>query len=464
MAAGRVRVGVLTLLAVTSACSSGANNDHGGATRIPRVQIVNQNLLHGDACPPSTDHCRRPDRVRLFATQIARTCPDLVAIEEGSEAMVAQLRPAVRRICGGRYRIVWDGDPGLDREIVLTTAHLLGSRRFRLAGPLRSAYWVRVAAAVGVVDLWATHLASGSDDGPCRRATCPPPCRSTDTLRTCQARQVVDLARRHRYANGVTVLAGDLNARPGDPVTEAIRAAGFVDTHLAVGNRECNRRTGVGCTSGRDDTSVAGLSDASAHESARLDYAFLGPGRTCTMARPTGVFAAAPEPHGPRGLVHPSDHAAVVATLACPTTRSQRAEATEATLATTTTADPQAGVPDGPTSAAIARVFATVFGGGATIPQRVAGIDGGEAVARVVADGYARNRAVADRITVRIDGAKLIHPDEANVAFTLLLDGSAVLDNLPGQAVQVDGSWLVTKATFCSVGTLGSTAVPAACR
>ncbi|MGI8755127.1 MAG: hypothetical protein ACR2MB_04560 [Acidimicrobiales bacterium] len=457
---------MLTLLVVTSACSSGgsaADNDHAVASRAPRVQVVNQNLLHGDACPPSTDHCRRPDRVRLFASQIARTCPDLVAIEEGSEAMVAQLRPAVRHICGGRYRIVWDGDPGLDREIVLTTAHLLGSRRFRLAGPLRSAYWVRVAAPVGVVDLWATHLASGSDDGPCGRATCPPPCRSTDTLRTCQARQVVGLARRHRYADGVTVLAGDLNARPGDPAIEAIRAAGFVDTHLAVGNRECDRRTGGGCTSGRDDTSVTGLSDASAHESARLDYAFLGPGRTCTTARPTGVFAAAPEPHGPKGLVHPSDHAAVVATIACPTTRGQRAEATGATLATKTTADPQTGVPDGPTSA-IAKAFATVFGGGATIPERVAGIDGGEAVATVVADGYARNRAVADRITVRIDRAELVHPDEADVTFTLLLDGSAVLDNLPGRAVRVDGSWLVTKATFCSVGTLGSTAVPAACR
>jgi len=41
---------------------------------------------------------------------------------------------------------------------------------------------VRVAADVGVVDFITTHLASSSDDRPCDRSTCPPPCRADEKL------------------------------------------------------------------------------------------------------------------------------------------------------------------------------------------------------------------------------------------------------------------------------------------
>ena len=65
----------------------------------------------------------------------------------------------------------------LDREVVLTTLPVLGQERTRLAGPLRTALWVRVSAGVGVVDLVSSHLASSSDDRPCDARTCPPPCQ-----------------------------------------------------------------------------------------------------------------------------------------------------------------------------------------------------------------------------------------------------------------------------------------------
>ena len=42
---------------------------------------------------------------------------------------------------------------------------------------------------------------------------------------------------------------------------------------------------------------------------------------------------------------------------------------------------------------------------------------------------------------------KLTDPMHAEVSFSLLLDGTAVLDDLPGEAVQIDGRWLVSKRT-----------------
>ena len=126
------------------------------------------------------------------------------------------LATGLPEVCDGGYEIVSDDDPGLDREVVLTTLPVLGSERTRLAGPLRTALWVRVAADVGVVDFVSTHLASSSDDRPCDASTCPPPCEVDEMVNACQAPPA-----RRAFAeevaadDAVVVLAGDLNARPG---------------------------------------------------------------------------------------------------------------------------------------------------------------------------------------------------------------------------------------------------------
>jgi hypothetical protein len=54
-------------------------------------------------------------------------------------------------------------------------------------------------------------------------------------------------------------------------------------------------------------------------------------------------------------------------------------------------------------------------------------------------------------------------PGRAEVTFSLLLDGNAVLDHLPGVAVLDEGQWLVSTQTFCDVGTQGMTELPPAC-
>src|SRR3712207_5194046 len=224
------------------------------------VRVVSINLLHGIACPADSDGCDLPARVALFTRQLDDAgCPELVGVQEANERTVSLLREELGAACDGAYEVVWDGDPGLDREAVLTTLPVLGSRRTRLAGPLRTAYWVRVAADVGVVDFVSTHLASGSDDRPCDATTCTPPCDVNGTVNDCQGRQLVAFAEEVAGDGAVVVIGGDLNARPAEPAVAALLDAGFVDTHVAAGNAECDPSTGAECTSGRIDDAVTDL-------------------------------------------------------------------------------------------------------------------------------------------------------------------------------------------------------------
>jgi endonuclease/exonuclease/phosphatase family metal-dependent hydrolase len=429
---------------------------------------VSQNLLHGASCPAESDACDLPARVALFMDQLdAQGCPDLVSVQEANERMVSLLEAEAPGVCDGAYEIVWDGDPGLDREVALTTLPVLGSRRTRLAGPLRTALWVRVAADVGIVDFISTHLASGSDDRPCDRSTCPPPCEVDDMLNACQARQVVELADEVAAEDSVVVIGGDLNARPGEPAIDALLDGGYTDTHLAASNPECDTASGEQCTSGRADDSLADLTDPSSRQSERIDYLFVGGSRSCDAVGPTGLFNGEPaEPTEPSGIVFPADHTAVEATLECETTQSQRTAAVTATVtseATTTTA--AAGEVDAATVAAITEAFNTLFGGGAAdVDQRLAALEDGEQLRTFFLETYEAVRALADQIEVRIDEVRLVDATHADVTYTLLLDGNAVLDHLPGAAVQVDGRWLVTRRTFCDVSLQGQTDIPPACQ
>ena len=124
-----------------------------------------------------------------------------------------------------------------------------------LRSPAHSAArcWVRVATDVGIVDYVSSHLASDSDDRPATRPPARRPARSADTLNTCQGRQLVEFADEVADPEAVVVIGGDLNARPGEPAIAAITGGGFIDTHLAAGNAECDPATGDQCTSGRID-------------------------------------------------------------------------------------------------------------------------------------------------------------------------------------------------------------------
>jgi endonuclease/exonuclease/phosphatase family metal-dependent hydrolase len=456
-------VGGLLLVAFVLAGCSDSGDDEPKAARAS-VRVVSQNILHGEACPADSDKCHLPDRVAFFSEQLGKSCPDVVAVQEANQRIADELTKDVKDICDGAYEVVRDDDPGTDREVVLTTHRVLAQQRFRLAGPLRTALWVRVATDAGAIDLWTSHLASGSDDRPCDRHTCPKPCKVDDMLNACQGRQLGELAFSHRAPDSALVVVGDFNARADEPAIQALKALGLTDTHLAAGNEECTPSTGANCTSGRDDTSVEGLSDPRAKQGERIDYVLLDAPSRCDLGRPTGLFEAQAATGRADGLAHPSDHTGVQATIRCRTTAAQKAAGAKATTSSTTTTTSPAGEIDAATKEAVSAAFEAVFSGTSDLDTRVGAIEDGESVRAVVASGFAANEAIASRITVKIHDVQLTDPTHADVTFSLLLDGTAVLDHLPGKAVEIDGRWYVTKRSFCDVGTQGMAEIPAACQ
>ncbi|MBK5289678.1 MAG: hypothetical protein JJE46_14545 [Acidimicrobiia bacterium] len=462
------RAGVLlaTLLFTTLGCSSGSGGDANGTkstgTTTATIRVVNQNLLHGTACPAASDRCDLAGRAALFVRQLERAhCPEIVAIEEANSTTERALRTHLPGPC--RYHTVYDGDPSQDRELLLTTLRVGFSERLRLAGPLRTAYRVSLGSDAGPVEIIATHLASGSDDRPCDTVTCAQPCTTADSVNTCQARQIVNTLREDPPSSRtLTIVMGDLNAKPGEPTIAALTEAGLVDTHLAAGNPECNPATGTECTSGRIDDSLADMTDARSRQTERIDYIFLRPLSRCRIVGPTGVFAAAGGPTSSDGLVFPADHSGVEATVRCRSTAADRSARVRPAGTASTTRPPGETITQ-PVKIAVTAAFTNLF---APNPDADAQLSTLEHAAALRDSFIARKQQVgplADQTSVRIDSFEGAGTNTVDVTFSILLDGNVVLDALPGQAKRVGGKWLVTTKTYCQVATLGVDTIPEAC-
>jgi endonuclease/exonuclease/phosphatase family metal-dependent hydrolase len=461
---------VVLLAAALGGCDGddegSGNEDGGGATAPASVRVVSQNLLHGIACAPETDRCQLPQRVELFLRQLTENdCPEVVAIQEGNQQTLGLIVDRLSGVCGGRYRVAGDEDPSIDRETVFTTLPVLGQERVRLAGPLRTALWVRLRAPLGPLDVVATHLASSSDDRPCDSTTCPPPCRPSDTLNTCQGRQAVEILEEHRTPRTVGVLIGDLNAQTGEPTIDAVRDAGYVDTFEAAGNAECDEATGNNCTSGRVDSDLSDLTDPTSRQSVRIDYVFLATDRDCSVDKPTGLFAAEPASPPVDDIVFASDHTGVQANITCPTSPADRAAARRVAGGASTTTVPES-VMEASTAAAITTAFETVFNGGGAVETRLGALQDADALRESLIARYndPAIQAIADQVKVRIDSMQPVDETTADVTYSILLGDQAVLDHLPGQAVREDGKWLVSRVSYCQVATLGVDTVPEPCR
>jgi hypothetical protein len=205
------------------------------------------------------------------------------------------------------------------------------------------------------------------------------------------------------------------------------------------------------------------LVDPGSIQTERIDFLFVGGERDCEAVDPTGLFNGEP---ADGDLAFPSDHTGVEATLRCATTTEQVQSASTATVATTTPPTTLAGGSvDATTEAAITQAFTNVFDGTVTDPEvKLASLEDGEALRESFLASYEATREVAAGIRVRIDEIVPVDDTHADVTYTLLLDGSPVLDHLPGGAVQVDGTWLVSLRTYCDVSTQGVDEIPEPCR
>ena len=420
------------------------------------VRFVSQNILHGVGCDLESDSCAVTERVALFMDQLAAAgCPEMVSIQEANQRIVG-LVGAEAAGCG--YEVVWDGDLGLDREVVLTTLEVVGAQRRVLADRFRSAYLVRVASPVGVVDFLTTHLASGSDDRDCSVELCPPPCDPAGSLRTCQARQVLQFAQDVASSGGVTVVGGDLNDVAGSPTLAVFDGAGFIDSHLAAGHPECDAATGAGCTAGRDDMTLADMADPASLQRSRIDYLlYSAPGRACAVAGGTGLFNAEP---APGELAFPSDHTGVALVLACDAAGVDRAAADLALPEEPEPdAEPEGQSVDSVVAEAITTAFEIFFDG--SIVDAEARIDqiedfaGMREAARLTFESSGDAGAA---VRGRVDSITRTSSTTAEVAYSILLNDQVIFDGRIGEAVRAGGRWFVSRATFCDLVALSPAA------
>ena len=413
------------------------------------MRFVSQNILHGVGCPPDSGSCRVGERVSLFMGQLlGADCPEMVTLQEANQRIV-DLVAAEAGDCG--YEIVWDGDPGLDREVVLSTLEVVGSQRRVLADRFRSAYLVRVASSIGVVDFLTTHLASG-DDRACNPDLCPPPCDPDGSLRTCQARQVLEFAQDVAVEDGVTIVGGDLNDSAGSAAVALFGDAGFIDSHLAAAHGECDPARGSNCTAGREDESLADMSDPASRQSSRIDYLmYWAGGRSCSVAEGTGLFNAEP---ATGELAFPSDHTGVTLTLVCDAVGADLADPSAAALPEVP-AEPVAadGQPvDAASGEAITAAFETYLDGSITdIDLRIGQVEDFAGMREAAQETFDRVGDTGAAARGRVDSISRTSSTTARVIYSILLNDQVIFDGRPGEAVLIDGHWFVSKATFCDL-------------
>jgi endonuclease/exonuclease/phosphatase family metal-dependent hydrolase len=187
----------------------------------------------------------------------------------------------------------WRGDPklslpltpsgssdarGIDEELILTRYPTLHAEVFPLYSPLapfffRHVLFARIDHAVEPLDVFTTHLAADSDFGslpcginvlpsPLESPACPAECVAfVDTVRECETKQLVNFIEAQHNIPGPAVVTGDFNAAPGSNVYSQVTSRGWIDSHLAAANPECDPTAGLNCTAGRVDSTGRGSAD-----------------------------------------------------------------------------------------------------------------------------------------------------------------------------------------------------------
>jgi endonuclease/exonuclease/phosphatase family metal-dependent hydrolase len=303
------------------------------------LTVAQLNILHGLFCPPATVNCRRVDRVALLFEWLAASgCPDVVTLQEVWDPSVPGLTAGAATACPFPYEVVYLRTNTIDDEMILSRFPVVDVEQLLLLGSFRHVLRARIDHPIGPVDVFTTHLASGSDgaNNPCG-ASCPAECVTAGaaTNRQCQAVQMAQFVEQRHDLATPAIVTGDFNAQPGSFEYDQFAGRGWVDSYLAAGNPECNPATGIGCTSGREDQNLSELESPASNESSRIDYAFVvppGAGSVCSArldpaadldgdGTATRIFADTPlhTPCGPAPdpICWPSDHEGAEVDLQC---------------------------------------------------------------------------------------------------------------------------------------------------
>jgi hypothetical protein len=60
----------------------------------------------------------------------------------------------------------------------------------------------------------------------------------------------------------------------------------------------------------------------------------------------------------------------------------------------------------------------------------------------------------------RVDSVTIVDATHADVRYTILFDGVPNFSMMPGQAIKIDGKWMVTRDTVCNLLTYGGLTCP----
>ena len=274
-----------------------------------------------------------PTRARAIADEIARTRPHAVGLQEVSQIQIDltplnipvslsfDFLPELQQALAERglnYAVSAtvkniEAAPLPGVSLVDYDALLVDAGRVQVTGHSSHTYAANIGPiAPGVVlkrgwvivrgtvdgrsyQFASTHLESGNAAG-------------LDQLRAAQASELIAAL----AGDTPTVLMGDLNDHPGSPMYQALIGAGFVDLWDAL-------RPGV---KGYTCCHAADLSNPVAHFSQRIDYVFAR--GLSTGSKPTlgsmSILGDQPGDRisGPAGLIWPSDHAGLAASLLLP--------------------------------------------------------------------------------------------------------------------------------------------------
>jgi endonuclease/exonuclease/phosphatase family metal-dependent hydrolase len=325
-----VLVGALSLSAVSLVGPAAAQSGGSGGKNLT---VVNYNILHGIFCPTETDACRASDRVALFLSQLQDAkCPQVVGLQEVSGQLAGMIKEQLPGVCGGKYKLGMSVMDGNDKELVFSTLPAKNPKVLQLPGGLRNATRIELQSDLGPVVLVVTHQDGDKSFPVCRndidRYKCPKPCQAGQTFAECQTVLGEAFGDAVGSKRAIRLYMGDFNLPAGTPRYQRLIERGWVDSHLAAGNTECDQASGVNCTSGRNDVTLTALQDPTAKEQERIDFIFVKVPKSCTPkfdsgtdadgdGTGTGLFAAKPAVNGPSGLVWPSDHTAVSMDLSC---------------------------------------------------------------------------------------------------------------------------------------------------
>ncbi|MFC8528058.1 MULTISPECIES: hypothetical protein [Nocardia] len=121
--------------------------------------------------------------------------------------------------------------------------------------------------------------------------------------------------------------------------------------------------------------------------------------------------------------------------------------ATSTKAAATTTAAPATA--DAATTQAITQAYTTFFDATQPADKRAAQVQSGDAFLQIL-QAQASNPQ-GQGTTVSVGAIKLVDASNADVGYSLLINGAPVLPDQTGQAVKEGSTWKVASATFCAL-------------